>query len=246
MARGMGIAVAVAVMMLAEQVVAGDGPMELTFALPAGTKLHYRLETEIEATVRGAVFTTTLSADAVLTPVVDAKSENVLVNIVFEKVEGATRMGDEIRPLDVNVDGRSAQAEVTRRGVLVHVEPAADLSTAQKGLLTDLADAFFAQLPAKPVKVGEEWKQDLVTRKASESGSGDFTFEEITEKYGVECARILGEFAMQSSEPALKGKGRVESHIAVAGGYVVAQKGTLDMQGEGPGALQSFELKLKR
>jgi hypothetical protein len=220
-------------------------PLELILDPPADRALRYRLTHDTETTIQGGVVGSRVAAEAELTRVVGAASDHVVVRIRFTKVTGVMLQGGKTMPLELGLDGREVQAEVTTRGKVVKVEPTSTGATPeQRRMLENLAEAFFVLLPAEPVSPGGTWKQSLDEPDKSVSGSGRFTFREIVAERGVESARITGEIAIKTASPALDGAGTVVSHVAVQGGYLVASKGSLRLTGQGPSATESFSIEL--
>lgn len=220
-------------------------PTRLVLDPAANKPYRYKLDTEQEANMQGAVFTTNMVAEATMTRATEGKGDNLLVDIVFSKVEGSMKQGDRLEPLSMSLDGTKARAEVTPQGKVVRVEAPEGVTGQQKQILENLVDAFFVELPPNPVSVNDTWKVSLADPAEGRQGVGDFTLEKIDKKQGVEVAHLNGKVTMESKEPPLKGKGTVESDVATTGGYVVAAKGTVTVEPvEGPTIVQSFELKL--
>jgi hypothetical protein len=211
---------------------------------PVNKPYHYKLDTEQEANMQGAVFTTSMAAEATLTRVAGPKSDNLFVDVLFTKVEGSMKQGDKLEPLPIELDGKKARAEVTPQGKVVRVEAPEGSTPEEKRIYENLVDAFFIELPAKPVSVDDTWKISLGKPAEGREGEGEFTLEKIEKKKGIDCAHLNGTVHMQSKEPPLKGKGTIESDVATTGGFIVAAKGEVTVETSGPTVVQSFELKL--
>lgn len=224
---------------------AGGATYDLVLDVPAGKLLHYRLDSQSDGNFQGSAFTQMVVADVEMSRVDDPKAANPVFLLHFLKVEASARQGGELQPQEFGLDGMKAQVEVTKRGRVVKVDAPPEASDVQRHLLANFADALYVELPETPVKVGDSWKLDLSKGGGATSGKGDFTLESVDTKQGVQVAKISGDVEVANQSPALAGKGHMQSEIAIAGGYALLAKGSVDLKGDGPSIVQSFELKLK-
>jgi hypothetical protein len=216
---------------------------DLLLNVPPDETLAYRLDSRSEGTYQGSKFLNTVQADVEVRRAAGARSDNLVFTIAFLRVEAFAHNGAERVPQKLGLDGRTVQVEVTMRGRVVKVEPPGDVNDMQKQLLENFANAIFLELPAKPVKVGDTWKIQLAN--SGGSGIGNYKLTGTATKNSTKIAKLDGQLKVEGTAPPLHGTGHAESEVAIHGGYVVAAKGSVQLQGDGPSIVQTYELALK-
>jgi len=203
--------------------------------------LKYRLDSQSDGTYQGSTFKNTVMAEVEIQHLTDVKSDNLVFLVHFLQVQAASQQGDHRSPQSLELDGVKTQVEVTTRGRVLKVTPQADVTPMQQRLLENFANAFFLELPDKPVKVGDTWTIEL-NKTGGGTGTGAFRLDAVDAK--SETAQLTGNLHVTSESPALEGKGQVACSVAVQGGYTLSSKGKIDLSGDGPSIVQSYELKL--
>lgn len=223
---------------------AGEKPLDLRLAPPAGKVLRYRIDNQIDVNNQGIEVTTMVSGHVTLTRAQDANG-NLVFDVVVERLEASRLQGDDLEPQDLGLDGAKLVAEVTPRGSLVEIEPVSTMNEQQRKLGENLVHALFLQLPAQPVQRGDTWKADMSKPDGSRQGTGEFTVDDVAKKGDGTLAKISGPVTVVSMAPPYQGKGTFEARLAVPGGYIVTAKGSMDLESEdGPSVEQSLQLKL--
>jgi len=226
-------------------VTAGETPLELRLAPPAGKVLRYQLDNQTDVNYQGVEVTTITSGRLTVARAADAENGNLLFDVVIEKLEASRRQGDNLDTQDLGMDGAKVKAEVTARGAVVKIEPVSTMDEQQQKVADNFVDAVFFPLPDKPVKKGDTWNADLSKPDGSRRSSGEFTLDDVTKKEGGMVAKISGPVTTESTTPPLTGKGTYEATVAVQDGCVLTSKASVDFKSEGgPSAELSLELKL--
>jgi hypothetical protein len=185
----------------------------LAYQFPEGKTLSYRAASSEKQymQVNGQDITTSTDSSLEFTAKPKSSKDGVFgiaVTIDAMKIRMQGQQGDQSPVLD-HVPGKSFDMSLTRLGKETDTSGAAAITYVLGTTSRDLSSrfqAFFPDLPDRPVKQGDTWpSQDSVTEK---TGGGDIfislnhvnTMDGVETVDGVECARIKTE-----SKGTLKG-----------------------------------------
>jgi hypothetical protein len=185
----------------------------LAYQFPEGKTLSYRAASSEKQymQVNGQDITTSTDSSLEFTAKPKSSKDGVFgiaVTIDAMKIRMQGQQGDQSPVLD-HVPGKSFDMSLTRLGKETDTSGAAAITYALGTSTRDLSSrfqAFFPDLPDRPIKQGDTWpSQDAVTEK---TGGGDIfislnhvnTLDGFETVDGVECARIKTE-----SKGTLKG-----------------------------------------
>jgi len=178
----------------------------LAYQFPEGKTLSYRAtagEKQVMQVNGQDVNSDTQSSLEFTTKPKSAKDGVFVISVTLDgmKIQARSPQGEEIPALG-HIPGKSFDMSVTRLGKETDASGAAAITFVTGTVSRDLSSrfqAFFPDLPDKPVKPGDTWpSQDSVTEKSS---SGDIlitvnhvnTLDGLETVDGVECARIKTE-----------------------------------------------------
>lgn len=219
-----------------------------SFSPPEGAEFHYKTSQMIEQNFSGMDLTIRESADVVLSLVKMMEDNICKVSLLFSNQSASMLRDDKLMDYEpeVKLEGKTVFAFVNTKGEVEKVEagsyiPGLEGNDALKEMLED----WFVRLPEDKVKVGQEWRIDVVKRGVSQEGEPpevegwiDFKLKKIKVKDGIAIAEIEGKSrydinkAMQFGRLLAEGKGETKTKIAVEGGYIVECKRKVDIKGK--------------
>ena len=170
------------------------------------------------------------------------------VSILFSNQQASMIQDDELMDAEptLQLEGKKIFAFVSPKGEVDKVE-ASSYIPGLSGMdeLREMVEDWFVRLPNETVKVGDNWRVDIIKMGMSKEGEApevegwiDFKLKKIEEKNGIKIAELEGKThydinkAMQFGKMLAEGKGEIKSKIAIDGGYIVECKRKMDLKGK--------------
>jgi hypothetical protein len=227
-----------------------------------GAKLEYRLEAQNETNFAGMIITENRGGDVDVEVLESDTDDNPRFAFSFANFEASVMQGGNLMQQDPQLDGVVVHVTFSPRGEQLDLAPQTNLLQAQRQMVENLVDAFFAYLPEKEVEPDDSW----VHKRLEESKTGDkepsidgeleYTFEDFEKKDGHECAKLFVQGAVKLNTPTQGGlfigeaKTEGEMFVAVGSGHVLSSKLTTDISGtvgtQEVSRVQYLELKLRK
>ena len=220
----------------------------LSFSLPEATEFNYRATQMIEQNFHGMDITYSQSADVALSFVEMTEGNICKVSLLFTNEAASMLQDDELMDYEpeVKLEGKTVYAYVNTKGEVTNVE--ADSYIPGLGSMDELKEMiedWFLRLPDEKVKVGQEWRTDVIKMGMSQEGETpevegwiDFKLKKIEVKDGIKIAEIEGKThydvnkAMQFGKLLAEGNGKIKTKIAIEGGYIIECKRKIDIKGK--------------
>jgi len=175
-----------------------------------------------------------------------ADDGNAVVRFTFTNVTSSVVQGTQLVDWEppLKLEGGFLEGTISPKGEVVEVHASKNVqgvhSTDQ---LADVIEPWFIDYPDTTIAVGKSWTKHVVKGKKDEGkpdieGDVVYTLKKIETKDGVEVAVIEGKIKLDMNRPigigmlVAEGEGDVKATIAVAGGYVIELKQTVDISGE--------------
>ena len=218
----------------------------LSFSLPEGTILRYKDFSQIEQNFGGADVSMNQTSDLEMKYGEEADSTGAArVDLSFGEVKSSLVMNGQLREWTppIKLEGAEIRVFVTRDGKVARFEPGRGIAgMSKKDDLRDVVDALFVELPDTIVSVGGTWTVEIEQGKKEGAepeikGTAVYTLKKIEKKGDIEIAVIEGKakIKMNSETPAgtlvADGEVGIKAQIAVAGGYIVELKQSVDIRG---------------
>ena len=218
----------------------------LSFSLPEGTLLTYTNFSQIDQNFGGSDVRMNQTTDLEMKYGEKADSTGAArVDLRFGKVKSSLVMNGQLREWSppIKLEGTEIRVFVTREGTVARFEPGKGIiGMNKKDDLRDVVDAMFVELPDTSVSIGGTWTQKIEEGKKEGQepeikGTAVYTLKKIEKKGDLEIAFIEAKanIKMNSETPAgmlvADGKIDVKAQIAVAGGYIVELKQSVDIRG---------------
>lgn len=237
-----------ALILMGTPIGAEEKEAHLSFSLPDGIEYNYRTSQMIEQNFRGMDMTYSQSADVALSLVEMMADSICKVSLLFSNQDASMVQDDELMDYEpeIGFEGKKIFAFVNPKGEVTNVE--ADSYIPGLGSMDELKEIiedWFLRLPDGNVKVGDEWRTEIVKKGTSQEGEPpevegwiDFKLKKIEEKNGIATAEIEGKThydfnkAMQFGKLLAEGKGDIKTKIAIEGGYVLECKRKMNIKGK--------------
>ena len=240
---------ALAVLILAGPAIgAEEKEAHLSFSLPEGIEFNYRTSQMLEQNFHGMDMTISESADVALSLVEMMEGNICKVSLLFSNQDASMIRDDELMDYEpeVKLEGKTVFAFVKTNGEVTNAEASSYIpGLGSMDELKEMLEDWFVRLPDEKVKVGQEWRIDIVKKGVSQEGEPpeiegwiDFKLKKIGEKDGIAIAELEGKIyydinrAMQFGKLLAEGKGEIKSKIAIEGGYIVECKRKMDVKGK--------------
>jgi hypothetical protein len=206
-----------------------------------GAKLEYRLEAQNETNFAGMIITENRGGDVDVEVLESDTDDNPRFAFSFANFEASVMQGGNLMQQDPQLDGVVVHVTFSPRGEQLDLAPQTNLLQAQRQMVENLVDAFFAYLPDKEPSI---------------DGELEYTFEDFEKKDGHECAKLFVQGAVKLNTPTQGGlfigeaKTEGEMFVAVGSGHVLSSKLTTDISGtvgtQEVSRVQYLELKLRK
>ncbi len=229
-------------------IVAEEKETHLSFSPPEGTEFHYKTTQMIEQNFHGIDLTISESADVAVSLVEMMEGNICKVSLSFSNQKASMLKDDELMDYEseVKLEGKTVFAFVNTNGEVEKVEAGSYIPGLESNdALKEMVEDWFVRLPDDKVKVGQEWRIDVVKKGTSQEDESpevegwiDFKLKKIKVKDGIAIAEIEGKFhysinkAMLFGKLLAEGKGEIKTKIAVEGGYVIECKRKMDIKGK--------------
>ncbi len=216
----------------------------LSFVFPDSLVLHYRASSQMDQNYRGTDVRMNQSweVDMSLVKKMEAGSK---VQLKFGKTTSSLMQGTQLVDWQppIKLQGASISPTVTPKGEIVSVEPGGSIAGMHKAeQLKEIVQPWFITLPDTTVAVGGTWKKDIVQGEKAGAepdvkGTIVYTLKKIEKRGNLEVAVIEGKAKLKINRETPAGTlvadadESVKATLAVAGGYVVDFKETLDVRG---------------
>ena len=220
----------------------------LSFSLPEATEFNYRASQMTEQNFRGMDITYSQSADVALSLVEMMEGDICKVSLLFTNEVASMLQDDELMDYEpeVKLEGKTVYAYVNTKGEVTNAEAASYIpGLGSMDELKEMLEDWFVHLPDEKVKVGQEWRTEVMKKGVSQEGEPpevegwiDFKLKKIEVKDGITIAEIEGKThydvnkAMQFGKLLAEGNGKIKTKIAIAGGYIIECKRKMDIKGK--------------
>ncbi len=238
------------------------GKESLTVSAKPGAKVLYRLEQQNETNFAGMVFTENQSGDVEMEALENDADNNPRFAFTFANFEASVMQGGNLAERDPQLNGVVVQVTLSPRGEQIDLAPQSNLPQAQRDLVENIVDAFFAYLPENDVEPDDTWIEEKHEQSETEDGAPalegevEYTLEDFEEKDGHDCAKLFvrSEIKVNSQTPAgvFAGKAETEGEmfVALGGGHIVKSKLTTEITGnvgeQRVSRVQYLEVKMRQ
>jgi hypothetical protein len=219
----------------------------LSFALPEGTLLNYTSFSQVEQNFGGSDVSMNQTSELAMKYGDKPDSTGAArVDLKFGKVSSSLVMNGQLQEWSppLKLEGAEIRVFVTRDGEIEHFEPGKGIiGMSKKDDLKDIVEALFVKLPDTIVSVGGTWTEEIEEGKKEGAepaikGTAVYTLKKIEKKGDLEIAVIeaKAKIKMNSETPVgmlvADGEVGIKAQIAVAGGYIVELKQSVDIRGD--------------
>ena len=216
----------------------------LSFVFPDSLVLRYHASSQMDQNYGGMDVRMNQSWDVEMS-LMKRTEAGSKVSLKFGKTTSSVTQGTQLIDWQppIKLQGASIDPTVTPKGEIVEVEPGGSIAGMHKAdQLKEIIEPWFIALPDTTVTVGGTWKKEIIQGKREGAepevkGTVVFTLKKLEKRGDLEVAVIEGKakFKFNRETPAgmlvADGDESVKATLAVAGGYIVEFKETLDIRG---------------
>jgi hypothetical protein len=219
----------------------------LTFNPSENTLLHYKAFKQIGQSYGGS--DVSMNQTAKVDVRCDGKQDSTgayKVDLNYTEVKTSLVANGQLQEWEppLKLEGATIRVTVSPVGDAVDYDALRRIEGLQgREDLRDLVDAWFVKFPDSAIAVGQSWTKPIVRgeregAEPDEKGEAVYTLKKIEKKGAIEVAVIEGKISLKlhSDTPAGllvgEGKGQVKAKVALAGGYIVEFKETMDIRGD--------------
>lgn len=216
----------------------------LSFAFPDSLVLHYHASSQMDQNYSGTDVRMNQSWDVDMSLMKKTEAGSK-VQLKFGKTTSSLMQGTQLVDWQppIKLEGALIAPTVTLKGEIVGVEPGGSIAGMHNAeQLKEIVQPWFITLPDTTVAVGATWKKDIVEgeKEGAEpdvKGTIVYTLKKIEKRGNLEVAVIEGKAKLKINRetPAgtlvADGDESVKATLAVAGGYIVEFRETLDVRG---------------
>jgi hypothetical protein len=219
----------------------------LAFSLPEGTTLNYTAFYQSEQNFSGADVSMNQTIEVVMKYGDKPDSTGAArVDLDSGKTKSSAIMNGQLQDWTppIKLEGSEIRAFVGRDGTVARFEPGKGIiGMGKKDDLRNYVEPLFIELPDTVVAVGGTWTKEIVEGKREGAepeikGTAVYTLKKIEKKDGMEIAVIEGKANVKLNMDApggtliADGKVSMKGQIAVAGGYIIEMKQSVDIHGD--------------
>jgi hypothetical protein len=251
------------------------GPVKLVFNLPEGTVLNYESFNQLNQNYSGT--DVTMNQTSTVEMVYGAPPDSTgasRVDLKYVEVKSSLVQGGRLMEWEppIKLEGTTIKIWILPTANIVRFDPGRRVpGMSSPEDLREIVDAWFVKFPEGEVAIGQTWTEDVVRGKRDEGppeaqGQMVYTLKKVEKKGDLEVAVIEGKMKLvlnkDTSAGVLVGEGKtsLKAQVALAGGYIVELKESIDINGEivakdpltdketrrGTAVTQTYERKLKR
>lgn len=225
----------------------GQTPVKLAFSLPEGTVLHYESFNQVDQNYSGTDVSMNQTSKVEMAYGSGPDSTGASrVDLKYISVKSSLVQGGQLRDWSppIKLEGATIRIMVLPNGDIPRLDPGRNipgLSSAEE--LRELVDAWFVKFPEAEIAVGQSWTEEIVQQPRDEGPPGVkgemvLTLKKIEKKDGLDVAVIEGKLKVDLNQdtPAGvlvgQGEGKLKATVALAGGYIVELKETIERRGD--------------
>jgi len=251
------------------------GPVKLVFNLPEGTVLQYESFNSLNQNFSGtdATMNQTSKVEMAYGAPPDTTGAS-RVDLKYIEVKSSLVMGGKLMDWEppIKLEGATIKIWILPTANIVRFDPGRGIpGMSSPDDIREIIDAWFVKFPEGELSAGQTWTEEVVRGKRDEGppeakGQIVYTLKKIEKKGDLEVAVIEGKMKLDLNKDTAagmlvgEGKASLKAQVALAGGYIVELKETIDISGDivskdpitdkvtrrGTAATQAYERKLKR
>jgi hypothetical protein len=253
----------------------GKGPIKLTFNLPEGTALHYKSFNQLNQNFSGtdATMNQTSQVEMVFGAPPDSTGAS-RVDLKYIEVKTSLVMGGKLMDWEppIKLEGATIKVWILPTANIVRFDPGRGIpGMSSPDDIREIIEAWFVKYPEGELNVGQTWTEDVLRGVRDEGppaakGQMVYTLKKVEKKGNLDVASIEGKMKLDLNQDTaagmLVGVGdvKLKALVALAGGYIVELKETIDISGDivakdpltdkvtkrGTAATQTYERKLQQ
>lgn len=217
----------------------------LSFAPLDSTVRHYKALSQLDQNYGGTDVRMNQTFEVDMSVVKKTEEGNSQVRLAFTKVTSGVLQGTQLVKWEppLKLQGAVIIPTVSPKGTVVDMSAGGSIQGMRDtDQLKDVVEPWFIDLPDTTVAVGGTWTKDVVEGKKEEGepdvkGTITYTLKKIEKKGDLEVAVIEGKAKLKMNVPTgagmlvADGTGDIKATLAIAGGYVVEFKETMEIRG---------------
>ncbi len=251
------------------------GPVKLVFSLPEGTVLNYESFNSLNQNFSGTDVTMNQTSKVEMAYGAPPDSAGASrVDLKYNEVRTSLVQGGKLMEWEppIKLQGATIKVWILPTGNVVRFDPGRHIpGMSSPDDIQEIIDAWFVKFPEGELKIGQTWTEDVVRGKRDEGppeaqGQMVYTLKKCEKKGNIDVACIEGKMKLVLNRDTAvgtlvgEGKASIKAQVALAGGYIVELKETIDISGDivskdpltdketrrGTAATQTYERKLKQ